>query len=216
MRIIDRFDIYMAYAHLTDNKVTNQLGLTNGVIGKSRKPGRDLSDRVIELIENYYQDLNINWLKTGTGDMLKGPIELLADRLSEIIIDTRDSMKNIDHAFGLEYGELGQFTNLLKFPPTPFDFVKFIHEYPEFNYIWILTGVGEKFIGDEEKCLEAIHNRVLEKKHAPLYSNQINTGIDPDARSLTEKLWEQIEFLNNQIKEKDYQINHLLGILSKK
>jgi hypothetical protein len=71
MRMIDRFDEYMKHKRLNDNQVSKQLGLTNGVIGKSRKEGRDLSARVLELIENYYTDLNISWLRTGEGEMLK-------------------------------------------------------------------------------------------------------------------------------------------------
>lgn len=71
MRRIDRFDKYMKYSGLNDNKVTVQLGLTVGVIGKSRKEGRDLSDKVIEEILNYYTDINRIWLLTGEGNMLK-------------------------------------------------------------------------------------------------------------------------------------------------
>lgn len=70
MKIIERFDIYMEHKHLNDNKVTVQLGLSNGVIGKSRKEGRDLSDRVIEQILNFYTDLSREWLLYGEGDML--------------------------------------------------------------------------------------------------------------------------------------------------
>lgn len=70
MKIIERFDIYMEHKHLNDNKVTIQLGLSNGVIGKSRKEGRDLSDRVIEQILNFYTDLSREWLLYGEGDML--------------------------------------------------------------------------------------------------------------------------------------------------
>lgn len=54
---------------LNDNKVTLQLGLTVGLIGKSRKEGRDLSDKVIEKILNFYTDLNRVWLLTGEGEM---------------------------------------------------------------------------------------------------------------------------------------------------
>lgn len=69
-RIIDRFDEYMRYKHLTDNKVQMLLGLSNGVIGKSRKERRDLSDRVVEQIEKFFTDLNPDWLKYGEGEML--------------------------------------------------------------------------------------------------------------------------------------------------
>ena len=72
-RTIDRFDAYMASAGLNDNKVTVQLGLTVGLIGKSRKPGRDLSRTAITKILDYYSDLNSTWLLTGEGSMLNTP-----------------------------------------------------------------------------------------------------------------------------------------------
>ena len=74
MRRIERFDKYMAFKGLNDNKVTVDLGLSNGTIGKSRKDGRDLSDRVIEQILNFYTDLNKVWLLTGEGEMLNKKI----------------------------------------------------------------------------------------------------------------------------------------------
>jgi hypothetical protein len=72
-RTIDRFDAYMASAGLNDNKVTVQLGLAVGLIGKSRKPGRDLSRAAITKILDYYTDLNSAWLLTGEGSMLNTP-----------------------------------------------------------------------------------------------------------------------------------------------
>ena len=72
IRAIDRFDAYMASSGLNDNKVTVQLNLAVGLIGKSRKPGRDLSRPVIEKILAYYKDLNGVWLLTGEGPMLTG------------------------------------------------------------------------------------------------------------------------------------------------
>jgi len=72
MRIIDRFDQYMVYRNLNDNRVTVQLGLSNGVIGKSRREGRDLSPKVVEKILETYQDLSRNWLISGQGEMIVG------------------------------------------------------------------------------------------------------------------------------------------------
>ena len=75
MRKIERFDKYMKYKNLNDNKVTVQLGLSVGTLGKSRKEGRDISDKVIEQILNFYTDLNRTWLLTGDGDMLNASVK---------------------------------------------------------------------------------------------------------------------------------------------
>ena len=69
-RKIERFDKYMKYKGLNDNKVTNSLGLSIGTLGKSRKENRDLSDRNIENILKFYTDLSRIWLLTGEGEML--------------------------------------------------------------------------------------------------------------------------------------------------
>lgn len=71
MKKIERFDKYMEFKGLNDNKVTTQVGLSTGTIGKSRKPNRDLSDKVVEQILNFYTDLNRAWLLAGEGEMLK-------------------------------------------------------------------------------------------------------------------------------------------------
>lgn len=72
-RRIERFDQYMSYKGLNDNQVTMALGLSIGTIGKSRGENRDLSNRVVELILNFYTDLDRSWLLTGEGTMLKAP-----------------------------------------------------------------------------------------------------------------------------------------------
>lgn len=73
MRIIDRFDLYMKEKGLNDNRVTVQLGLSVGSIGKSRKEGRDLSKKAVAKILAYYNDLDETWLLTGNGEMLCEP-----------------------------------------------------------------------------------------------------------------------------------------------
>lgn len=85
MRKIDRFDKYMIYKGLNDNKVTTDLNLSIGVIGKSRKDGRDLSDKSIEQILKFYTDLNKVWLLTGEGQMLN--IDNITTKLSADLKD---------------------------------------------------------------------------------------------------------------------------------
>lgn len=75
-RVIDRFDKYMKHKDLNDNRVTNDLGLSVGLLGKSRKENRDLSKKSIEKILNFYTDINPDWLKLGKGPMLKSTLPL--------------------------------------------------------------------------------------------------------------------------------------------
>jgi|GEM_PF-6558238 len=217
-KIIDRFDEYMRFKHLNDNQVTVSLGLTNGVIGKSRKKGRDLSKRVIEQIEKFYTDLNIDWLLTGEGAMLLRSefelLERLADRLSELIIDIGDGLENIASDLGITQLELANFTNNLEFPSSPIDFVRFIQKYPEYNYKWILVGYGPKFNGEEGKCLESIKKRVYQNNHPELFPK--STICQEDKHRNEQQVWQQIAFLNEQLKEKDEQIKQLMNILQKR
>ena len=90
MRKIDRFDKYMEINGLNDNKVTVQLGIAVGTIGKSRKEGRDLSERVIEKILNYYQDLNRVWLLTGEGPMLNTEPKISSSDKESINLNPND------------------------------------------------------------------------------------------------------------------------------
>lgn len=92
-KIIDRFDEYMAYKRLNDNRVTIQLGLSNGTIGKSRQENRDLSDKVIEQILNFYTDLSRTWLLYGEGEML---ITDTAPRIVEASIVRADEEVEVD------------------------------------------------------------------------------------------------------------------------
>ena len=84
-RIIDRFDKYMSFSKLNDNKVTNQLGFSIGLLGKSRKEGRDLSKSAAEEILNFYTDIERVWLLTGEGPMLKVRADSENERESKLI-----------------------------------------------------------------------------------------------------------------------------------
>lgn len=69
-RAIDRFDKYLKEKGLNDHQVTLALGLSKGLIGKSRGEGRDLSSKLLNKLLSHYTDLSRIWLLTGEGEML--------------------------------------------------------------------------------------------------------------------------------------------------
>ena len=97
-RAIDRFDQYMPLKGLNDNKVTEQLELTIGVIGKSRKENRDLSRPIINAILKFYTDLSREWLMSGKGNMLITADKNIRKVISEKTIEMNElpDMKDME------------------------------------------------------------------------------------------------------------------------
>lgn len=69
--IMTRFDMYMKYKGLNDNKVTIDCNLSQGLIGQARNGKSDLGKKTVDKILIKYQDLDRVWLLTGEGSMLK-------------------------------------------------------------------------------------------------------------------------------------------------
>lgn len=127
MRKIERFDKYMKIKGLNDNKVTLDLGLSVGTIGKSRKEGRDLSEKVVEQILKFYTDLNRIWLLTGEGDMLRPEAPVTAQE------ETRPRIPTTVAA-----GALGGFAESVKAGDCQsFPVVK---AFPKYDYTIVVRG----------------------------------------------------------------------------
>lgn len=67
----ERLDKFMKYKGLNDNRITVEVGISNGLIGKARKRGSLSQDNISKILYTY-SDLDANWLMTGKGNMLKG------------------------------------------------------------------------------------------------------------------------------------------------
>lgn len=114
MKRIDRFDEYMKFKGLNDNKVTTQIGLSIGTLGKSRKPGRDLSDKVVEQILNFYTDLNNVWLLTGEGNMIKKPTTQESNGNNNTQIAGNSNNINSTTAMQLAIAEISEMRKLIQ------------------------------------------------------------------------------------------------------
>lgn len=71
-RMVDRLDRFMHRRNLTDAELTRECRLAIGTIGKSRKPGKDITRRVAHLVMERYEELNGDWLLYGEGEMITG------------------------------------------------------------------------------------------------------------------------------------------------
>ncbi len=70
-KIIDRLNYYIENKGISLNSFDKSMGLSNGYIGKQIKNKASIGGDVLEKISCAYVDLNIEWLITGKGGMLK-------------------------------------------------------------------------------------------------------------------------------------------------
>lgn len=69
--VIEKFLQYIEFKGLSFSKVERDLGLSNGYLGKQRDRNASIGSAVIEKIVEFYPDINIQWLITGEGEMIK-------------------------------------------------------------------------------------------------------------------------------------------------
>lgn len=172
--ILERIAAFARTKNITIGALEKRIGASKGVLSRAIQNNTDIQAKWLEKIVENFPDCSGHWLLTGIN-----PIEALADRLSEILDDIGD-LEISSESFGLSCIELANFTNNLEFPPKPLDLVKFSEEFPEYNYSWILTGSGNKFIGDEEESLKAIRNRVYRRNHPEYFPDTKATAVKID------------------------------------
>jgi len=71
MKAIDRLYQYFDYHKIKPTVFEKKIGLSNGYLGTQRRRNADLGSSIVENIINYCPDLDLNWLITGEGSMLK-------------------------------------------------------------------------------------------------------------------------------------------------
>lgn len=71
MKAIERLYKYLEYIYVKPTVFEKEIGFSSGYLSNQKKRNVDLGESVLNKINDYCQDLNITWLLTGKGDMLK-------------------------------------------------------------------------------------------------------------------------------------------------
>jgi hypothetical protein len=71
MKAIERLYKYIDYKGYKPTNFEKEIGLSSGYLSIQKKRNADLGESVIVKINDYCQELSIEWLLTGEGSMLK-------------------------------------------------------------------------------------------------------------------------------------------------
>lgn len=70
-KIIDRLSQFVEFKHDNFNRLSQNIGVSNSYFSKMVRNNGSIGSELLSKIVIYYDDLNIRWLLTGEGDMLK-------------------------------------------------------------------------------------------------------------------------------------------------
>ena len=71
MCIIERIYQLIDYKKDSVYKISKEIGVSNGYFSKTKAKNGSVGGDIIDKIVNYYTDVNVEWLITGEGPMLK-------------------------------------------------------------------------------------------------------------------------------------------------
>ena len=193
----ERLEKYLNVRRISKAEFGRQVGVSNAYVSSIRS---SLSPTVIRNIVLNYPDLNIDWLLTGEGVMTDS-IEVSQDGS-----DSEDRLSRFKQAvqFLIDSRAIYNYSDLAKVLGKQKSYIsevlsgkrelteKIISELViAFEYIslhWLLTGEGKMLCDIDEE-------------------DEVNE---------TEKLWNLVDFLREQLKTKDAQIASLLQIIQAK
>lgn len=94
--MLHRLKEYIDYKGVSVSKFEKSIGMSNASFGKSLKTNGTIGADKLEIILNMYRDLNLYWLITGEGDMIKGAyVESSVDLLHEKPPNYRSQMAEL-------------------------------------------------------------------------------------------------------------------------
>lgn len=98
MKIIERLGEYIHFKGISLNSFDKAIGMSNGYIGKQIKNKASVGSNIIGKISCVYKDLNIEWLITGNGEMIKQdtetPNQPQDDKAYSLLLDRIEKLSN--------------------------------------------------------------------------------------------------------------------------
>ncbi|WP_422080313.1 hypothetical protein [Ulvibacterium sp.] len=94
LKTIDRLMQFIKYAGLSARKFDISIGASNGYTLRMKKNNASIGSDVIENIVRVYPQLNVVWLITGEGKMLKDREELMAN-MDKFSIEKQQEIEEI-------------------------------------------------------------------------------------------------------------------------
>jgi repressor LexA len=73
--IFDRIKHFAETMHLSIRKLESIIGASNGVISNAIKNNTDINSKWLSRIADNFRQINLEWLITGKGEMLKTTVE---------------------------------------------------------------------------------------------------------------------------------------------
>jgi hypothetical protein len=71
MRVVDRLTIYLAHRKITAYAFERMIDVANGYLKKQLKGKGSVGSDILQRIYLHFPDLDVIWLLTGSGDMLR-------------------------------------------------------------------------------------------------------------------------------------------------
>lgn len=219
----NRLKAYISYRGIGQAKFEKICGLANGYVNNIRQ---SITPEKLQKIALSCPDLNTGWLITGEGNMLVSNkySEEFVQRINQILKDFGDVSSDVlTYSLRISTLDFPQLILGYDLPSEPIDLVKFIREFPEYDYRWIISGEGNRFRENEQHALLKIKSRISSNGLAYYSDSPEHKNGHSFEEASGSILREQILFQNGQliekdaqIKEKDAQIKQLLDILQKK
>ena len=193
-RVIDRLDKYMEYRGLNDNQVTVNARLSVGLLNNARRGKYDIGKKTINKILSFYQDLNMVWLLTGTGEMLNGNTPPIVDRKAPLIrilnLLEREGISLEAFAKKANSNEK-QFNRAIQWPFDSNDLFfgnekqvlgwveSFCCIFPKYSKDWILYGTPPMIL-PEKAAVQSFDLQTDQKKElrkVPIYEIEASAGF---------------------------------------